>query len=56
MTLEEEVAVLKQRVQAQEEVMKKILQLVNDQNSVIKKMAEALTAILNKLAVENGRE
>ena len=55
MTLEEEVAVLKQKVQAQEDIMKKVLKLVNDQNDIIKKMAEALSAVLKKLAAEENK-
>ena len=57
MNFEEEIAVLKQkvnlqeqRIQAMEDIIKKALSLVKGQNDVVQKLAEAVAAILKKMA------
>lgn len=48
-----EIELLNKRVTALETTVMKELKLIKDQNTVIKKLAEAITAIFKKLAIEN---
>lgn len=48
-----EIELLSKRVASLETTVIKELKLIKDQNEVIKKLAEAITAIFKKLAIEN---
>lgn len=49
-----EIELLQKRVTALETTVMKELKLIKDQNDVIKKLAEAITVIFKKLAIESN--